>query len=215
MLWVLLAAFSCTGGLQDKLDELWHVRGAHKINLTNSDLCFLFGSELVDGIGLPQASFLSHCFGRRMWLHWVSPRCVAWVDFVSTFLSHCFGEECGRIGLSQAVMTGWSSLRPSSFIASGPSFLFRRERSRTDSDVANTRSLSMFPARYDMFSLRQAGTKEGVQECVWCVNRANNCVNCVQYFCENESLVTVSATSCVWFAYFTWMFESRSILAKK
>ena len=61
------------------------------------------------------------------------------------------GASVGGIGFSSSCAAGWFSFRPSSFTASGPSSHVSRQRPRTDLDFANTCSLPVFPARYDMF----------------------------------------------------------------
>ena len=99
------------GGLQDELDELW-------------PLFWL-------------------CIGR--W-HRVSLVCVAWVAFAAIFLSHCFQRKMWSRWLSpKRCCLGYYSLRPSSFIACGPSFLVSRQKPRTGLDFAGTCSLYMFP----------------------------------------------------------------------
>ena len=109
-------------------------------------LFFFFGGELVDDIRVPQAVSLegssqqSSCLtvlSERCGRIWVFQSCVACAVFVATVFFH-------RL---------WSIVS------------FQQTRLRTDLDFGDTCSLSMFPATFDMFSSRQARTKEGVQEC--------------------------------------------------
>ena len=91
---------------------------------------------------------------------------VVLVTFFAIFLSHC-GEECGRTGFLPAVLPGFSSLRPSSFIASESSFLQIRQSPRTVFGFAETCSLGISADRFDMCLSRQnTNTTHKLQECV-------------------------------------------------
>ena len=76
--------------------------------------------------------------------------------------------------------------------ASDPSFLFKRQSSRSGFDFAETCSLGISPGRFDMFLSRQdANTTKG---CRNVIDDTKKCVDCVRSSCENEPLVNTSSS---------------------
>ena len=88
------------------------------------------------------------------------------------------GESVDVKGFPQAGLSLWSSMRPIAFISSSPSY-------------------HLFPARFDMFPSRHAGTRERLEEFVWCVTiPKQECQLRPRILCKRP-LANIWATCCV------------------
>ena len=92
--------------------------------------------------------------------------------------------------------------------------LFGRQTARTGGlDFADTCSLSMFPARFDMFPAVHGRTNSSLQEGVWCVIVPNYLLSSVPMaLVKNEPSVKTSANCCVVFTYASPFKSTRWVL---